>query len=81
MLLRYIKRSTQLHAGSKSTPPCTAMLEYSSTQEEELKDTCLLVFANKQDLPGALSSAQVSEALGLTLLKNRQWSIFSVNTS
>jgi len=34
------------------------------------------VFANKQDQPGALSEAQVSEALGLSALKNRQWAIF-----
>ena len=44
-------------------------------QEEELKDACLLVFANKQDLPGAQPPAQISDALGLGLLKNRQWSI------
>ena len=29
-------------------------------QEEELKDAILLVFANKQDLKGALNAAQVS---------------------
>ena len=31
-----------------------AMLE-----EEDLKDAILLVFANKQDMPGALNAAQV----------------------
>eukprot|EP01117_Protostelium_nocturnum_P008273 TRINITY_DN2956_c0_g1_i1.p1 TRINITY_DN2956_c0_g1~~TRINITY_DN2956_c0_g1_i1.p1 ORF type:complete len:181 (+),score=40.07 TRINITY_DN2956_c0_g1_i1:90-632(+) len=51
-----------------------AMLE-----EEELKDACLLVFANKQDLPGAMTDAQVSEALGLSKLKNRQWAIFKTS--
>ena len=44
-------------------------------EEEELKDAILLVFANKQDLPNALNAAQVSEALALTQIKNRQWSI------
>lgn len=34
-------------------------------EEEELKDAAVLVFANKQDLPGALSDAQVTEGLGL----------------
>jgi len=48
-------------------------------QEEELKDACLLVFANKQDLPGSLSEAQVSEALSLSSLKSRQWSIFKTS--
>lgn len=44
--------------------------------EEELKDSKLLVFANKQDLPGALNEGQVSEKLGLSELKDRQWSIY-----
>lgn len=47
-----------------------AMLE-----EEELKDAILLVFANKQDAAGALNVQQISEALSLTSIKNRQWSI------
>ena len=45
-------------------------------EEEELKDAVVLVLANKQDLPGALDAAQVSEALGLASIKTRQWSIF-----
>jgi len=51
-----------------------AMLE-----EDELKSASLLVFANKQDLPGAMSSAEVSEALGLPALRNRQWAIFKTS--
>jgi len=49
--------------------------------EEELKDAALCVFANKQDLPGAMSSAQVSEALGLSGIKNREWSIFHTSAT
>jgi ADP-ribosylation factor-like protein 1 len=48
-------------------------------QEDELRGTPLLVFANKQDLPGALSDAQISEGLGLPTLKNRQWAIFKAS--
>lgn len=33
------------------------------------------MFANKQDMPGAMQAAAISEALGLTQIKNRQWSI------
>ncbi|ORZ19736.1 ADP-ribosylation factor-like protein [Absidia repens] len=51
-----------------------AMLE-----EEELKDAALLVFANKQDMEGALSSAQVAEELGLSSLKNRQYAIYKTS--
>jgi ADP-ribosylation factor-like protein 1 len=45
-------------------------------EEEELKDSALLVFANKQDMEGAMSVTEVSEFLGLTQLKMRTWTIF-----
>jgi hypothetical protein len=47
----------------------------STQQEEELRDTILVVFANKQDQPRALRADQVSEGLGLTEIRSRQWSI------
>jgi len=43
-------------------------------EEEELRNACLLVFANKQDL-GVLSVAEVTEKLGLHTLKGREWYI------
>ncbi|KAI1724943.1 ADP-ribosylation factor family domain-containing protein [Ditylenchus destructor] len=43
--------------------------------EEELRDAVVLVFANKQDLPNAMSAAEVTEKLGLNTLRNRQWYI------
>ena len=52
---------------------------HSMLNEDELKDAVLLVFANKQDLQGALNVAQVSETLELQKLKNRQWSIFKAS--
>ena len=48
-------------------------------QEEELKDTSLLVFANKQDLENAMTPTEISEGLGLTALKARQWQIFKTS--
>ena len=48
-------------------------------QEEELKDTCLLVFANKQDMANAMTPTEISEGLGLTALKGRQWQIFKTS--
>ena len=42
------------------------------TQEDELRDAILLVFANKQDLPSACSAAEVMDALGLHGMTNRQ---------
>jgi len=49
-----------------------AMLE-----EEELRDAALLVFANKQDQPGAKGAGEISEALRLGELKDRNWSIMA----
>ena len=43
--------------------------------EEELKDAALLVFANKQDQPGAKGAGDISEALRLGELRDRNWSI------
>lgn len=51
-----------------------AMLE-----EDELREAALLVFANKQDMKGAMKAAEVSEALGLPRLKNRQWAIYKTS--
>ena len=53
----------------------------SMLSEEELKSAILLVLANKQDLPGALSEAEVSAALGLAALRNRQWAIFKTSAT
>lgn len=39
--------------------------------EHDLKDAILLVFANKQDLPKAMSAEEVSEALDLGSIKGR----------
>ncbi|XP_036293280.1 ADP-ribosylation factor 1-like [Pipistrellus kuhlii] len=43
--------------------------------EDELRDAALLVFANKQDLPNALSAAEVTDKLGLHSLRRRSWYI------
>ncbi|KAL0640412.1 Arf GTPase arl1 [Maublancomyces gigas] len=44
--------------------------------EDELQSASLLVFANKQDQPGVLGAAEISEVLKLPSLKERNWSIF-----
>eukprot|EP00429_Kryptoperidinium_foliaceum_P020733 CAMPEP_0176048436 /NCGR_PEP_ID=MMETSP0120_2-20121206/24061_1 /TAXON_ID=160619 /ORGANISM="Kryptoperidinium foliaceum, Strain CCMP 1326" /LENGTH=181 /DNA_ID=CAMNT_0017381855 /DNA_START=44 /DNA_END=589 /DNA_ORIENTATION=+ len=40
---------------------------------DELRDAPLLVLANKQDLPGAMTSQEVADKLGLNSLRQRQW--------
>ena len=39
--------------------------------EEELKDATLLVFANKQDLPNALATSELTQKLELSSLRNK----------
>jgi signal recognition particle receptor subunit beta len=41
--------------------------------EEELKSAPLLVMANKQDLPNAMSVEEITEKLELGNIKNREW--------
>ncbi|XP_019876609.1 ADP-ribosylation factor 2 [Aethina tumida] len=48
---------------------------HSMLQEEELRDSILLIFANKQDLPNSMSSAELTDKLNLNQLKNRRWYI------
>jgi len=44
-------------------------------QEDELRDAVLLVFANKQDLPNAMSAAEITDKLGLNQLRGRNVSM------
>ncbi|ELP91079.1 ADP-ribosylation factor, putative [Entamoeba invadens IP1] len=41
--------------------------------EDEMRNAVLLVFANKHDLPQAMSISEVTEKLGLQTIKNRKW--------
>ena len=45
--------------------------------EDELRDAAVLVFANKQDLPNAMSVAEVTDKLGLHNLRSKKWYIQS----
>merc|ERR1712182_125559 len=45
--------------------------------EDELRDAVVLVFANKQDLPQAMSAAEVTDKLGLQQMRNRNWFVQS----
>ncbi|KFY09433.1 hypothetical protein V492_05496 [Pseudogymnoascus sp. VKM F-4246] len=41
--------------------------------DREMKDSLLLVFANKQDLPGAMKPQEITEELKLNNLKDKIW--------
>lgn len=52
-------------------------LHSSLLQNDELRDASLLVFANKQDLPNAMTAAEVTDKLHLHAIKGRNWFIQS----
>uniref|UniRef100_A0A803NR85 ADP-ribosylation factor n=1 Tax=Cannabis sativa TaxID=3483 RepID=A0A803NR85_CANSA len=43
--------------------------------EDELRYATLLVFANKQDLPNAMSVSEITDKLGLHSMRQRRWYI------
>lgn len=43
--------------------------------EDELRDAVILIFANKQDLPGAMSCSEIIEKLSLHSLPGRKWHV------
>merc|ERR1711985_1976 len=45
--------------------------------DEEMKDAVLLVFANKQDLPNAMSASEVTNKLDLLSVRDKPWFIQS----
>lgn len=44
-------------------------------EEDELKSACVCVFANKQDMPDALATAEIAEQLGLSSIVDKKWTI------
>jgi Arf/Sar family protein len=53
-----------------------AASEFKSIIEDPLmRHSAILVFANKQDLAGAVTTAELCDALGLQELKNRKWHV------
>ncbi|KAE8372420.1 ADP-ribosylation factor family-domain-containing protein [Aspergillus bertholletiae] len=66
----FVIDSTDIERLGTAADELAAMLN-----EEELHDAALLVFANKQDQPGAKGAGEISEALKLGELRDRNWSI------
>jgi small GTP-binding protein len=44
-------------------------------EEDELRDTIILVYANKQDLPNAIKPQELGIRLGLNSMMNRLWQV------
>ena len=66
----FVVDSTDIERLNTASEELTAMLN-----EDELRNAGLLVFANKQDQPGAKGAGEISEALQLGELRDRNWSI------
>ncbi|GAB4846946.1 Arf GTPase arf1 [Ancistrocladus abbreviatus] len=48
---------------------------HSILSQDELWDAALLVFANKQDLPNAMTVSEITDALGVHSLHQRRWHV------
>jgi hypothetical protein len=59
-----------------SLPP-NLLLILNVTNEQSLRIAKILVFANKQDLKGAMTAAEISDALALHAIKEHDWHIQS----
>ncbi|KAJ2922506.1 hypothetical protein H1R20_g14581, partial [Candolleomyces eurysporus] len=49
---------------------------HSLLTEDRLAGASLMIFANKQDLPGSMTEAQIQEALDLPSVKSHNWTIW-----
>ena len=49
--------------------------------EDELRNAFVLIYANKQDLPNAMSAGEMTDKLGLHGLRHRQWYIQACSAS
>ena len=43
--------------------------------DEELKDAVILVYANKQDIQGAMTTPEITDKLGLHTIRGKTWYI------
>lgn len=50
---------------------------YRMLSHEDLSKAAVLIFANKQDLKGSMTAAEISKQLDLTSIKKQQWHIQS----
>lgn len=48
---------------------------YNLLEQDELRESILLVYANKQDLPNSIGTADLAKKLELNKISNRSWQI------
>ncbi|OIR58069.1 MAG: ADP-ribosylation factor-like protein [Amphiamblys sp. WSBS2006] len=72
--LVYIVDSSDRDRIETSAAELALMLE-----EEDIKHVSLLVLANKADIPDSMTAAEISKALHLSSIKDREWTIRQVS--
>lgn len=71
----FIVDSTEVERLDEAAYALSYFLDFTGTRED--RDVPLLVYANKQDLEGAKSTREISEALKLGELRDRRWKILA----
>eukprot|EP01126_Amoeba_proteus_P052992 TRINITY_DN6440_c0_g1_i5.p1 TRINITY_DN6440_c0_g1~~TRINITY_DN6440_c0_g1_i5.p1 ORF type:complete len:193 (-),score=33.56 TRINITY_DN6440_c0_g1_i5:297-875(-) len=66
-----------LDSTDRTRLPISKQELHNMLSHEQLRDSILLVFSNKNDLKGAMTSNEVCELMGLDKIKNRHWHIQS----
>ena len=72
--LIYVVDSNDRNRINESSEELTKLLK-----EEELKDCPILIFANKQDLNGALTPGNITDKLNMGKYFNRKWIVFGAS--
>jgi len=67
------KKSLLLYVDVNITPTKTGRIGI--YEGDDLKDTAILVFANKADLPSARDAAEITDLYSLHEVKNHDWKI------
>ena len=49
--------------------------------DESMSDVPILIYANKMDLPNALTVPEITDRLGLHMLRNRKWQVQASNAA
>ncbi len=73
----YVVDSTE--SGEERVEECKEALSL-FIGEDLLRGCTLLVLANKQDLPDAMSIEEISEKLGLDSIKDRRWRKYQISS-
>lgn len=48
-------------------------------EEEELKNAVVCIFANKQDMQNAMTTAEIAQSLGLSSIIDKKWTIIATS--